>query len=248
MKFSIKIIILSFLLTFCTELISYADSIQSGAEGFYQPQKSYAQERDSYLKKYTFRDFSSSDFSTPFSSNFSGQIPADKKDLSPKEKEEIRIAKEKMKAKGLQFSNDEFIKQIKKNKKENVNLMLQAGISPNADYFGEYAIYYAVKHNKTEIAKLLLEKGANPNAGFDSSLFWAVKNNNKELTEDLIKRGAKLDFTELVSSKTILYTAIKKNRIEIAKMLIENGAKIDNSSAALIDKKNLYNKLGIERF
>ena len=94
----------------------------------------------------------------------------------------------------------------------------------------------------------MLEQGANPNAGFDSPLFWAVKNNNKELTEALIKKGAKLDFTELISSKSILYTALKKNNIEIAKMLIQNGAKIDKRSALLIDKKNLYTKLGIERF
>lgn len=221
---------------------------QGAAAGFYQPKKSYTEERDAYMKKYTFGNFSSSEFSTPFTSSFSGQIPANKKELTPEEKEVIRAAKEQMKIKKLSFSGEEFIKQIKKNKIENVNLMLKAGVSPNTDYFGEYAIFYAVKYNKTEIAKILLEQGANPNAGFDSPLFWAVKNNNKELTEALIKKGAKLDFTELISSKSILYTALKKNNIEIAKMLIQNGAKIDKHSALLIDKKNLYTKLGIERF
>ncbi len=215
------------------------------AQEFYQP-KSYKEERDSYIR-YTFDNFSPSEFQTPFTSSFTGQIPLDKQNLTPEEKEKIRLAKELMKRKKLQFSSEEFIKQIKKNKTENVNLMLKAGISPNTDYFGEYAIFYAVKYNKTEIAKMLLEKGANPNAGFDSPLFWAAKNNNTELAKLLIEKGAKLDFTELVTSKSILYTALKKNNLELAKILIDNGAKIDTPSAFIIEKKNLYYKLGIEK-
>lgn len=215
------------------------------AQEFYQP-KSYNEQRDSYIK-YTSDNFSPSEFQTPFTSSFTGQIPLNKQNLTPEEKEKIRFAKEQMKAKKLQFSSEEFIKQIKKNKKENVDLMLKAGISPNTDYFGEYAIFYAVKYNKTDIAKTLLEHGANPNAGFDSPLFWAAKNNNTEIAKLLIEKGAKLDFTELVTSKSILYTALKKNNLEIAKTLIDNGAKIDNSSAFIIEKKNLYYKLGIQQ-
>ena len=94
---------------------------------------------------------------------------------------------------------------------------------------------------------MLLEKGANPNAGFDSPLFWAVKNKNEELTKNLIEKGAKLDYTELVSAKSILYIALEKNSLTIAKLLLNNGAKIDNKSAILIEKKNLYSKLGIEK-
>ena len=48
---------------------------QGAATGFYQPKKSYTEERDAYMKKYTFGNFSSSEFSTPFTSSFSGQIP-----------------------------------------------------------------------------------------------------------------------------------------------------------------------------
>ena len=126
--------------------------------------------------------------------------------------------------------------------------MMKAGMSPNTDYFGEYALYYAVRNNKTDIALLLLEKGAAPNTGFDSPLFWAVKNNNYELSKALIDAGAKVDYTELVSSKSILYTALKKKHIEIAKLLLKSGAKMDISSAALIKQKNLFGALDIERF
>ena len=94
-------------------------------------------------------------------------------------------------------------------------------MSPNADYFGEYALTYAVKGNKTDIALMLLDKGADPNIGFDSSLFWAAKKNNILLVKTLIEKGAKLDYTDLVSSKTILCTALEKNNIEIAKILLE---------------------------
>ena len=215
------------------------------AQEFYQPKKSYAEERDSYVK--TFDKFSPSEIQTPFTSGFSGQIPLNKQDLTPKEKANIRLAKEEMKSKKLQFSSEEFIKQIKKNKLENVDLMLKAGISPNSDFFGEYAIFYAVKYNKTEIANLLLEKGANPNAGFNSPLFWAVKNKNEDLVKSLVSKGAKLDYTDIVSSKSIIYTALEKNNLDIAKLLLDNGAKIDSKSALLIEKKNLYSKLGLYR-
>lgn len=121
-------------------------------------------------------------------------------------------------------------------------------MSPNADYFGEHALYYAARKNKTEIGLLLLEKGASPNIGFDSPVFWAVKNNDYELTKALIESGAKLDYIDFVSSKSILYTALKAGNIKIAKLLLESGAKLDNHSAFLIKKKNLFNKLGVPRF
>lgn len=196
-----------------------------------------------------FKDFTpNSGISSPFSSSFTGQIPLKKKDLPPEEKEIMRLAKEELAQKKIAYSSEEFVKQIKKGKIENVKLMMKAGMSPNTDYFGEYALYYAVRNNKTDIALLLLEKGAAPNTGFDSPLFWAVKNNNYELSKALIDAGAKVDYTELVSSKSILYTALKKKHIEIAKLLLKSGAKMDISSAALIKQKNLFGALDIERF
>lgn len=197
---------------------------------------------------YYFDNFSASDLSSPFTSGFEGYIPLKKQQLTAEQKERIRLAREEMEQKKLAFTSEVFIKQIKKNKTQNVALMLDAGMNPNTDYFGEYALFYASKNNKTETALLLLERGANPNVGFDSPLFWAVKNNNFKLAEKLIEKGAKLDFTELVSSDTILYTALKNKRYEIAKLLIENGAKIDGKSAMVIEKRNLYNTLGVEKF
>lgn len=202
----------------------------------------------------------STDVSTPvvpFASDYAGHssyskfsdgiIPLNKQKLTREEKEKIRLAKEALRKKKINFSSEEFIRQIKKNKKENVRLMLEAGMSPNADYFGEYALFYASKYDKEEIAKILLENGANPNMGFDSPLFWAVKNNNYELAKLLIEKGAKVDFTELVSSKSILYLALKKRRLEIARLLLENGAPLDFYSMGIIDSKNWYEKLGVKR-
>ncbi len=204
-----------------------------------------------------FCDFSLDDFkeysvgsglSSPFSPGFSGQIPLGKQDLTPKEKEDVRFAREELNRKKIPYSSEEFIKQIKKNKIDNVKLMMDAGMSPNADYFGEHALYYAARKNKTEIGLLLLEKGASPNIGFDSPVFWAVKNNDYELTKALIESGAKLDYIDFVSSKSILYTALKAGNIKIAKLLLESGTKLDNHSAFLIKKKNLFAKLGVPRF
>lgn len=204
-----------------------------------------------------FSDFSLDDFrgysvgsglSSPYSSGFSGKTPLNKQDLTSKEKEAAKLAREDLNRKKILFSNEELIKQIKKNKIENVKLMLNAGISPNADYFGEHALYYAARNKKTDIGLLLLEKGASPNIGFNSPLFWAAKNNDYRLAAALIKNGAKLDYIDLVSSKSILYTTLKAGHIEVARLLLENGAKPDTSSAFLIKKKNLFNKLGIAKF
>ncbi len=211
-----------------------------------------------------FCDFSLDDFrsytvnsglSSPYSSqngsyspNFSGQIPLKKQDLTPKDREAMSLAREELNQKKILFSAEEFIKQIKKNNFDNVKLMMQAGMSPNTDYFGEYALYYAVRKNRTEIALYLLEKGAAANAGFDSPLFWAAKNGNFKLAKALVENGAKLDYTDLVSSKSILYTAIKNKNYDIAKLLLESGAKMDKYSAFLIKKKNLFDKLGVPRF
>lgn len=227
-----------------------------GCSVFCNPSSLLSEARaDYYLDNFSTREMSTS--ITPFASDYagkssfsafsSGTVPLSKQKLTREEKEKIRIAKEALKEKKINFSTQEFIKQIKKNKTENVNLMLEAGISPNADYFGEYALFYASKYNKTEIAKTLLEKGANPNLGFDSPLFWAVKNNNFELSKMLVENGAKVDFVELVSSKSILYLALKKGNLEIARLLIENGAKVDAYSMAIINSKDLFEKLGVER-
>ncbi len=207
------------------------------------------------FREYTVNSGLSSPYSSdqgklnPYASpNFSGQIPLKKQDLSPKDREKMSLAREELNQKKIPYSSEEFIKQIKKNKFENVELMLNAGMSPNADYFGEYALYYAVKKDRTKIALLLIERGAATNAGFDSPLFWAAKNGNFELSRALIENGARLDYTDLVSSKSILYTAIKNGNYDIARLLLESGAKMDKHSAFLIKKKNLFEKLGVPRF
>ena len=77
-----------------------------------------ASNTDETFGKYSFDNFSASDFSTPFPTNFSGQIPLRKREMTLEQKEEIRLAREEMVQKKIPFTSEEFIRQIKKNKKD----------------------------------------------------------------------------------------------------------------------------------
>lgn len=185
-------------------------------------------------------------YGSNFDSGFGESYMIKKKQLTPEEKEQQRSAKEILKSKKIALSEKNFINYAKKNNTEIVKLMLDAGMSPNTDYYGEYALYYAARSNKTDMIKLLLDYGAKPNIGFDSALYWAVKKKNTDAALLLIERGAKINYTDLVSGQSILYAAIKTNQINLAKELIKMGAKMDLNTARLIEKKKLKDKLEIE--
>lgn len=165
-----------------------------------------------------------------------------KKETTP----EMIAAKDELKKRKIPANVDSFIKYVKKNDTEILQIFIDAGFDVNTDFYTDYPIYYATKHNKYEAAKLLLENGANPNLGFNPSLVEAIKRKNPQIAHLLIEHGAKVNIDDFISGDTILYKALKLKQYEIANDLIKHGAKIDTRSKYLIETKNLYNFLGID--
>lgn len=132
------------------------------------------------------------------------------------------------------------MEQIKKNNYDNLKALLDAKIDPNQGYMSDYPIYYAAKLNRTEMVKLLYDYGAKLDKSFYSELYEAVRNKNSELAQYLIDRGAKVNYTDSLTTNTILYTALKNNMNEIAKQIIQNGAYADAKSVKIIKKKKLF--------
>lgn len=147
--------------------------------------------------------------------------------------------KELLKQKKLTPTTQCLIRQIKKNKLDNVQLLLDAKVKPNESYYMEYPIYTAAKANNLEALKMLYESGAKLDKGFFSELFEAVKNKNQDMTNYLLERGAKVNYIDSLTQNSILYYAIKNNMLETAEALIQKGAKLDRKTAILVKKKKL---------
>ena len=154
---------------------------------------------------------------------------------------------EELKKRKIPASIDAFIKYVKKNDIEVLQIFTDAGFNVNTDFYTDYPIYYAAKAQKYEAVKFLLEHGANPNLGFNSPLNEAINKKNPKIAHLLIEHGAKVNIDDFMSGHTLLFNAIKKEQYEIAREMIEHGAKIDAPSKMLIESKNLYDILKINK-
>ncbi len=148
---------------------------------------------------------------------------------------QINALKERKLAPNAQCLNE----QIKKGNIENVEMLLQSGVSPNSTYLSDYPSYVAAKYKQADIVRLLVENGAKLDRGFFSELFEAVKNKDNELAFFLINNGARVNYQDSVTNNTILSMALKNKMYDVAKILIQNGAKADNLSVKIIKQKKL---------
>ncbi len=160
--------------------------------------------------------------------------------MNPQKNTLTQEQKDILNSKKLNLSTQCLIEQIKKNKNENVEILLNAGLNPNNSYMAEYPIYIAAKENNFTALKLLYEKGAKLDRGFNSELYEAVKHKNNDMAQYLLDRKANIFYKDSVSDNTILYVALKNNMIPIAQQLIEKGAKADRKSVLMIKKKKLF--------
>lgn len=169
--------------------------------------------------------------------------------LKKKEKptQKMLEAKEELKRRKIPASVDSFIKYVKKNDIEVMQIFTDAGFNVNTDFFTDYPIYYAAKGQKYEAVKFLLEHGADPNLGFNTPLIEAINKKNAPIAKLLMDYGAKVNEEDFVSGRTLLYTALKKEQYEIARELIKHGAKIDAGSKFIIEEKNLYDTLELDK-
>ena len=147
--------------------------------------------------------------------------------------------KDLLKSKKLTPTTKCLVEQIKKNKYDNVNLLLEAKVNPNNSYYTDYPIYIAAKNNKTDIAQLLIERGAKLDRGFISELFEAVKNKNNEMALLFLNNNARVNYQDSITGNSILYYALKNKMDDVAVILIDRGAKLDSKALKIIKKRKL---------
>ena len=70
--------------------------------------------------------------------------------------------RQRLEARGIAFSEDEFIRCIREGRADVCELFLSAGISADASRDGEAAVVAAAKNDRKEIVRLLLAAGADP--------------------------------------------------------------------------------------
>ena len=145
-----------------------------------------------------------------------------KKEITPK----MAAAREELNKRKIPLSIDSFVKYVKKNDVEVLQIFTDAGFDVNTDFYTDYPIYYATKHNCYEAAKFLLKHNANPNLGFNPP---------------------RVNIYDFMSGNTILYTSLKLKQYEIAQDLIKHGARIDAHSKHYIENKKLQEELKVNK-
>jgi hypothetical protein len=71
-------------------------------------------------------------------------------------------AREELDRRGIAFSEEQFLRQVRSGNKEVVQLFLSAGVSPSAALDGEAALTVAARAGYKDIAQALLKAGADP--------------------------------------------------------------------------------------
>lgn len=167
------------------------------------------------------------------------------KKSKPQKTPEMTAAMDELKKRKIPTSVDAFVKHVKKNDIEVLQIFVDAGFDVNTDFYTDYPIYYATKANNYEAVEFLLKNGAKPNLGFNTPLIVAIKNKNPKIAHILMEHGARVNSDDFMSGYSLLYTALKLKQYEIANDLINHGAKIDTPSRRLIEGKNLYSVLNL---
>ena len=75
---------------------------------------------------------------------------------------QTNITRLELEQRGIPFSEEQFLRQIRNGNREVVELFLLSGVSPNAVGDGESALAIAVTYQRKEIAEVLLKAGADP--------------------------------------------------------------------------------------
>ncbi len=142
-------------------------------------------------------------------------------------------ARAELQRRGIEFTEDEFVRYVIGNDIATVDLFLNAGMNPNAkNRDGNVALWFAAGKGHAEIVNKLLERGANPNlSGVKNRVAWvgAVTTAQIPVLELLFKRGVDLNARAGDNQETALIFAValsdeNPNHKLIALRLLELGA------------------------
>jgi Trypsin-like peptidase domain/Ankyrin repeat len=120
-------------------------------------------------------------------------------------------AREELDRRGVPFSEEQFLRQVRSGNKELIELLLLAGVSPNAALDGEPALAVAVQAGHKDIARVLLNAGADPIILVDRL---ATKERSKDFWEKLTSLSGTFTFIAslLIASVGWYFTNAYNNR------------------------------------
>lgn len=141
-------------------------------------------------------------------------------------------ALEMLKNMNVAFSEQNLVWYIQEADFNKVELLLIAGINPNAPFIDAKKVAYypflnAVRKGNIKMLELLLRYGADKeikDSAGNSSVFYTIANNSVEALEFLIKTGIDINIKNN-EGMTALFMAEKNNKKQIAEILRNAGAK-----------------------
>ena len=115
--------------------------------------------------------------------------------------------------KGLPFTQEAFLKEVRAGNREHVELFIKAGIDINAgDKDGSSALMIASEKDERDIAALLIKSGADVNAknvdGY-TALMYAAYKGNLQIAELLIKNKADVNARDKDGWTALRYASIQ---------------------------------------
>lgn len=136
-------------------------------------------------------------------------------------------AKKALEQRGIVFSDDSFLQEVREGNRDNVEMFTKAGIDINARAGdGCTALMVASERLDIEMARLLIENGADVNArdvdGY-TALMYVSYEGNLEIAKLLVKNGADVNARDN-DSWTALRFALLGGKTHLADYLRKNGA------------------------
>ncbi len=124
--------------------------------------------------------------------------------------------------KGVPFTQESFLREVKEGNRENTGLFIKAGIDINSkDKDGSTALMVASENGDLQMAQLLIQNGADVNAnnidGY-TALMYAAYKGNVQIAELLIKNKAHVNARDKDGWTALRYASIQR-RDDIIKML-----------------------------
>ena len=137
------------------------------------------------------------------------------------------VYKKKIERKGLSYSHEAFLDEVRKGNRENVELFLGAGIDIDArDRDGRTALMIASERGKLKIAELLIRKGADVNGkdiGGYTALMYVAYEGDLEIAKLLIRNKADVRARDKDGWTALMFASIGKNP-DMVELLKKSGA------------------------
>jgi len=130
--------------------------------------------------------------------------------------------RKKIEKKGMSFTQEAFLNEVRSGNKEHVELFFKAGMDINSrDKDGSTALMIVSEKGDLEIAQLLIQNGADVNAknidGYTALMYVAYKG-NLQIAELLIKNRADINARDKDGWTALRYASIQR-RNDIIKLL-----------------------------